>query len=400
MGNIVSALSIFLLLPILTHYISPEEMGSIAYFEATIMVIIPLVTFGIDGFFSVKYFEFDQFQQRVLSRSVIVIPFWIGLIVTVLIILLSQLDIQIPISNMGFLFGIGTLAFFQSIAALAFSYLLMQQRAMLYACFKVSGAFVGVASASILVIYFDAGASGRYASLYIAGLVVFIFAIVILKNEKMLGGISDKNYVFSALKFGRGMVIHSWSGVIFYTSDRLILGSIASPDELGLYAVAAQVGMVMSIVQTTFSQIWTPYIFKLMKTGIDKKEIKKYSYRSMGILIIISVLCGALVQPVFMWFIDPRYYSMIEVAYWIIASYLFLGFYKVYVVHLFYNEKTLTIAKYTTFCAVINILLTFYFVKNVGALGAAQATFISSVIFFLLVYLKSNSLIKSKETVH
>ncbi len=400
MGNIFSALSLFLLLPVLTHYISPKEMGGIAYFETIILIVAPLITFGIDGFLSVKYFVLDKYERSVLSRSVIVIPLWTGIIVTVLVILLFQFDFQIPILHIGWLFGIGTLGLLQSIAAFTFSYLQMQQRALLYASYKIIGTLVGVISACILIIYFDAGATGRYASFYIAGLVMIIFGLLILKKEKIFDVIPKKKYVYSALKFGRGMVIHSWSGIIFYASDRLIIGSVAGSEELGQYAVAAQIGMIMSIVQTTFSQIWTPYLFRKMETRITKEEIKKYSYRCMGILFIVSALCAAIVQPVFIWFIDIQYHAMIEVAYWIVASYLFLGFYKVYVVHLFYNEKTLTIAKYTAFCATINILLTFYFVKNMGAPGAAKATFISSVIFFLLVYFKSNSLITDKEAVN
>jgi len=187
------------------------------------------------------------------------------------------------------------------------------------------------------------------------------------------------------LYFGFGMVLHSWSAIVFFASDRFIIGYLGDVEILGKYSVAVQVGMVMAVIQNTFSQVWTPYSFRLFANN-KFEEFTKMSHISIVILFLMCIGVMLLIPLLYRFFIDIRYHDMSAVTYWVVATYFFLGLYKIYVVKLFYFEKVKLLAKITTFTALFNVLLTIALIEAMGVIGAAIATFFSSIIFCALVY--------------
>ena len=71
---------------------------------------------------------------------------------------------------------------------------------------------------------------------------------------------------------------------------------------------------------------------------------------------------------------------------WLAFAQAFRGMYFMVTNYLFFAEKTKTLAYLTLFTALLNVILTYIFIRNNGAVGAAQATALTYLIRFLLAW--------------
>jgi Na+-driven multidrug efflux pump len=63
-------------------------------------------------------------------------------------------------------------------------------------------------------------------------------------------------------------------------------------------------------------------------------------------------------------------------------------------IYIFYIKKTYILAWVTFFCAGVNVILNYFFIKANGAIGAAQATTITFFIQFILTFILSSKVYK------
>jgi len=68
--------------------------------------------------------------------------------------------------------------------------------------------------------------------------------------------------------------------------------------------------------------------------------------------------------------------------------------YLMVVNYIFFVEKTHILAWITFFCALLNILFSYVFIRLNGAIGAAQAVCLTSLIAFILTWILSNRVYK------
>ena len=71
--NAIKSLVPFLMLPILTAYISPKEYGELSLIETTILFLLPFVMLNINGAINVEYFRRDnrsEYKQYVINAII------------------------------------------------------------------------------------------------------------------------------------------------------------------------------------------------------------------------------------------------------------------------------------------------------------------------------------------
>lgn len=386
LGNVLAGVIPFLLLPFLTANLNPAQMGTVAFVESIIMLCSPLIIFGVDGSYSAFYNKYSVVDQRKLITSLLIlsgIMSFLFLPVAGLVAYLGLLPVDV---NGIWMFTLVLVFYAMAINALASAQFQMKGQAFFYGLFKVASVLCAAIVSVVAISAFDLSVEGRLLGVYSGPIIIGFFWIAyLLLNKEYFFFPLRFDLIRKGLDFGVGMLLHSWSAIIFFASDRIIIGYLVGSEGLGQYAVAAQIGMVMALVQNTFSQVWTPHAFKLF-TDCNVSLFKKHSYFSMLGLLASSLIFALLVPVLYKYFIDARYSNLFEVTYWIIGTYFFLGVYKVFVVKFFYYEKTKNLALITTGCSILNVLLTILFVLKMGVVGGAIATCISSIVFAFLVF--------------
>jgi len=287
------------------------------------------------------------------------------------------------------------------------SFLITSKRVRLYTSTTVVKVIGEISITLIFLAFIGLHWDGRIYSAIITAAVLSLVSIWFYKQWDLLSGDISKVYIRQGILFGLPLIMHQIGKFVINQSDRLFLAKMVSIEEMGIYSVAYQVGTVVLILVTAFSNFFSPFLYERLNKGTDaaKREIIKVSYIFI-IVIFIALLALTLITPfIFSYFIHKDYSSGVKYVFWVGLGYFFWAFYAIFSGYIFYLKKTKILGFVAIVNVVLNILFNFLFIKQFGAIGAAYATclsyFIVAIIMGVLVnriypmpwlyFLKSNS---------
>ena len=234
---------------------------------------------------------------------------------------------------------------------------------------------------------------GRAYGMLAGSVLSAILSVIILYKRGYLKMEFYKPYINDALHFGLPLIPHQLSFWLRSGAIIFILMYLVGEKETGLYNVGNQFVIPLMVLTAAFNKAWAPYLYRKLSNepNIDnKKRIVRFTYYYfIGILILALLL--ALIAPLIIKIVlNERFHNAyVYIAYLAFAA-AFQGMYYMVVNYIFYTKKTKYLAYITFFSSIINISLAYWLISINGAIGAAQAFLISSIISFGLVWFYSN----------
>jgi len=236
------------------------------------------------------------------------------------------------------------------------------------------------------------GLEGRIFGILISKAVFGFFALFMLWKNGDIKAKFSRQYMKSILIFGLPLLPHALGGIALHSSDQYFINEMLGKQELGIYSIAYRIGSVIMLLDISFSQVFSPYMMKTLKENSTSglRQIVKISYAyAIGLFLCFGLL--VLVMPfLYDWFVEQRYSDGIRYVPLIALGYVFLGLYKIFTNYLFYLKKTYLIGIVTMLCALLNMALNYYLISWHGTIGAAEATLISFIIFFITTAYMAN----------
>lgn len=384
----------FLLLPILTKHLTPADYGIISLVNTYVSVFIPIIGLSTAGFAVVEYYDpklpREEFPH--LFSSVRVIPL-IGTAVLALLFLIGSPFLpgimELPLTAYWLVVPLTLLTLYFTNFS---TFLVATKRAGLFAATSIARLVAETLLTVALVVWLGRAWNGRIESaLAIAG----IFSVGSFYFYRKWGLISwniRKTYIRQAVLFGTPLIMHQIGKFVINQSDRIFLTKMVSLDEMGIYSVGYQVGTVILIVVTAFSNFFSPFLYeKLAKGGEEeKREVIRVSYWSLiGTLACVFLL--TLATPIiFRYFVDPSYAGAAKYVFWVGLGYFFWAIYIVFSGYIFFLKKTKVLGYIAIVNVALNLLLNFLFIRYFGAIGAAYATCLSYLIVAIIISIVVN----------
>ena len=382
----------FLLLPILTNYLTVEEYGLLAIIQIFIIFTVPFVSINIQSTLQLEYHELKADEFALWVSSVLIIPL-ITIFVVLLFFLLfeSFIDDFLNISLVWILL-IPLIAFMQVVPQTILSIYKISERPIDYAKYQLSLTGINLFLTLGLIILLNLNWEGRILAIFFTYLIFTVLGIYLLVKMKLIVLSFEKTYIVKALKLGTPLIIHVVSASLFMMSDRLFVSYYLGNNTLGIYAVGAQVAMIALIIQQSFNQAWVPYLFKNLKIGLIENKIKiiKISYVSILFFMILPFLIELLNPLFFNFFINEKFRDATEYVFWIALGYSLLGMYKVVTNYIFYEKKVKLLSMLTFGSLMINLILNYVLIHKYGAIGVAYGTAITVAIFFIIAFIIAN----------
>jgi O-antigen/teichoic acid export membrane protein len=168
--------------------------------------------------------------------------------------------------------------------------------------------------------------------------------------------------------------------------DRILLALYLTSIDVGLYSVALQYGLVLSVLCQSLNRAWTPFLFKRLKLEKQEFPILKTQCLISLVPVFISVLLYfpsiyslGMIFPDF----DSTYSYLIG---YILCGYCFHGIYLLNSNYLFYFDKTNKLSQVSVLSTFIHVVISFLLIPNYGLDGAAFALCIVWIIQVLLLF--------------
>lgn len=384
----------FLLLPILTKYLSPEQYGIVATFITFIMIISVLVELNMSNAINIFFFKESKDELKIYIVNTIFLSLFITIVLCICIYFFSDyFSNLLSISVIWIYLGIITV-FFQFITTINLVLWQAEQQANKYGIYQIGQTIMNFSLVILLVIYFKYEAEGQIFAQIFSIISFSILSIFVLYKRDYIEFKINHLYIKDAFKFGLPLIPLSLSGWLRTGADRILLTSIIGASATGIYVVGFQFGMIISILCTAFNKAFNQYLYrKLSNINEDEKnKLVLFSYFYFFIILCLALIISLISPWVIINFLDERYKNSLEIVPYITFAYAFQGMYIIVVNYLYYIKKTLYLGYLTLISGLIHVILSFTLIKLYGLIGAAQASLISFSLMFFMVWILSAKL--------
>lgn len=386
-SSISTKLMGFLLLPIYTSHFSQEEIGSLSVYESLGRIIVVVISLYLDAAFTRYYYKVKTESPEMIAKFFST-HFWFSLFWGFLSCLALNAFLQ-P----------GTFALPDAdklvIPALLLSQVLGQLIIMLtslwaanlyvkrLAIFNVLFSIITL----ILTLYFimvsNYGWEYRLYALSITSFIQFILVLAIVVKSKLLVFSFDKKIIKQSLRYSIPLIPNVLAGWISMFSDRIILSHYGQLDEVGIYSIAAQLSMVLYIVNDAITRIQGPLAMSGMTDDIAtaKRKMVDFVYVYLSVLVSIYILSASIVPIVVDTFFGDKYVEVVDIFLILAWVYIISGIYRVFTSIVSFHNATWVISSGAIIQTVTNLISNIIFIPYYGMYAAAVSTLLSILVY-------------------
>ena len=369
----------FLMAPLYTYFLSTEEFGRIDLINTTILLAIPIITLGI--YESVLRYIMDKNEdpKSVMSNSVFILLG--GLLLCFLLSpLLRQVD---PIRD-------NLLYFYILLTLRATNTLLLQfTRAIGKIKLFAVNSIILALSTLIFTIAFLAimnlSVRGYFMAVIIAN---FISFLLLFTYGKVYNFVSYKSLSKSKMKvlllFSIPLMPNAIMWWVVQISDRYLVFFFAGAGATGLYAIAAKIPAILSMVNSVFFQAW-----QLSAIEESESEQKSVFYSNvfsllLSTLVLVTSAVLMILRPIFRIIIADEFYSAWRYVPFLLVATIFSSFAVFLGTNYVAMKKTSGALITNSVGAALSIILNIILIPRFGPNGASFSTMISFLVIWLL----------------
>jgi len=396
LGNILSKLSAFFLIPIYTRYLSMTEVGIIALLEMAELFIVTIVPLGlINAVWRYLPESTKKEKVKILSSA-----FWgingIGVIVFMVLVLFRDLiasHLQLGVNGPTFLLILLCNSFLFVGGQFILWIFQYEQKPKKYLAISLFQ-FLGVLILNIIfVVFLEKDVIGVLYSKFIIFFILYLISgSFILWRAPVLPSIT---LLKKLMKYGLPLVIVSFVTPILTLSDRYFLNLFVSLEEIGVYSIAYKFGMLINMLLVVpIQRTLTPLIYQ-SGIGQDAQKIYKdamFYYALVGCLFLLAM--DVLAPSFLQYFATKDYVSGAAIIPWITLAYFINGFRSFFRSSLILKDKTAILGWIGVVTIILNIGLNYLLIKELGVAGAVIATVISYLFVLSCIYFNAQRIIK------
>jgi O-antigen/teichoic acid export membrane protein len=387
-GGLVSAAISFFTTPIVTAIILPNEFGKASMFVLAFNFLLQILLLGLDQSF-VRFFyqkEYKDTTIRLLSSSLIG-PIFAFFASTFLIFLFWR-SISISLIGIASLKLIILLLITLILAIIErFSTLLirMSQRATLFSNIKIVQSIVNTIVIITYAKYVDAS---FYAIIFGTIISLFIIAIIGIYCERKIWTTKiklDRIAIREVVNYGLPFIptfIISW---VFEGMDKIALRYYSDFTEIGLYTAGSKIVAILTVLQVTFSNFWTPIAYEAYEgNSLKSKKLFQNSFLSLSFLFFASAIMIVASKDIIIKLFAKDYLEAAEIMPFLVFMPVMYTLSEITSGGINFNKKTYLHLFISIMCMLVNGIGVFLLVPKLGAKGAAISTGLAYIVFFYI----------------
>ena len=382
----------FLLLPILTKYLSPEEFGVLSIFQLLISFFIAFVGMAMHTNVSKNFFKYTKNQTSLMIGNILMILSLTTLIYFVITFIISFYYKEIFSVPSNWVVIIPMLSFMFMINTINLTILRNEEKAVLFGIYEIANTAVNMGVTILLLLMYNYGWYSQAVGITIAYMLFFIISLMHMRKNGFIILRYDRAEVRKILKLSLPLIPHVVGGIIIALSDRFFIERMVSLEMVGIYSVGYMFGMVVILFTDAFLKAWSPWFYKTLSNINHTKKIKivKYSYLYILATFLIAFGISIFAKFIIPYVVDDRYAGAEIYVFWIAIGYAVHGVYKIFFPYLVHIDKTSFLGISTVIAAVLNLVFNYFLIKEFGAIGAAYSTVLSFIVSASLVFWYQN----------
>ncbi len=389
--------SSIILLPFYTNLLSTNDFGLLAIFISFTLLIQVIINYSFDGMVGIHYYELKDSPEQLKKYISTVYLTLIG--IGALFILLS---VFIFPSLFNWIFD-GKIDFFpygiMSVATAMFNsffktytlLLINQQRPIRFMWMNLFN-FVLTLLISIVGLYlYPLTLVGPMYGRLFSGVGIFLLSFYFFQSE------SGFHFNFKLLKgawsFCTPIVIYFLMFWVIGYIDRFIINHFSEPSLVGIYDFGVKCTLLIDFVIRGMISAIYPKIFSIWKEKNNTEstpEINKY-FHSLSALSLLMIAATILFFPLIVPLVvtNQNYYQSFQYLPLLSVSFITSSMLFMYIAPAYYFKKTFMLPKVFLITAIVQVVVSFFFVKYFGLWGAAWSLLVVKPVQLFLMYWES-----------
>ena len=390
LGNMLSKVVGFLMLPIYTRFLSPKDYGTLELLTLTSEVIAIIISGRISSGIARFYFQYDDDGDRaaVITTSIIGVAVLSGVGIIVACYFRNRISsLVLHDSSLGYFFLIAFVGLWISLVSeIGFLYLRI---------IKSSGRFIGWSLAKLVLalsmnIYFvvvvKSGVIGILYSRVIAG--SFIIVTLVLPLLYRMDIRISKAKLLELLRFSIPLVPASLANMVVLVSDRFFLGSIVSLGEVGIYSLANRFAVIPGyFISAPFMQIWTVRRLEVYKEPNSEEVMGTVFTYFCLLMVAVGLSVAIFAKDAIQIMAAKEFWNAWRLVPILVIAQVVLSFFQHFNMGILISKKTKYFLIIDSVNACIALFLYYMLIPRYGALGTAIGSLVAYTFRVLLVYI-------------
>jgi O-antigen/teichoic acid export membrane protein len=376
----------FILLPVLTHYLLPDDYANITLFSTYFAVLNAFSGAAIKAYIANIFFsKSNEFIAKNIGNSlVIIIGFSFGF--TILLYFAHSLTpnmlgldllwlLLVPVASAGYL-----------IFQLALSVMRNQMRVLKFSYHQIGNTILNTMISLLLVAVILIGWQGRVLGILVSFIISAGFSICYLKRQDLLNFTINVSYFKKIFKFVLTLAPNSLQSILVSKIGILFLQFFFTKEILGIYSVGFQVAYSVMILIITLDMSWSPYFFKQLSDKSNNKiTTVRLLYAHIGIVLAGVIFVNVFAEFIIKLMTSKAYYSAVEFIPWLTFGFLFNAVVVFTKPALIKAQLEKDIGLVSAVNLIIMVILNYFLTNAYGYIGVAYAFFVTYLIMFLMV---------------
>ncbi|MDR2527458.1 MAG: oligosaccharide flippase family protein [Synergistaceae bacterium] len=364
----------FLLTPLFTRYLSPEDYGIYALFLTAIMISDPFISFCVGDVIGNVYYKPSEYPIREYVSAFLFFcagTFGLQILGLAGLILspLGKFDVLpwLLLAPLAALSGIVT--------GVLYGMWQLKENPVSYGvfnfCYILTQLLLQVGATVVLRL----GWRGVLAAQGLLALLTLPVALALLARNGWLGFCFNKKCLRFGLKFGLGFIPNVLAVRLNDSIGRLLISQTLNLAETGVYSVGQKLGAVMNVYNQAFFNTYRPWLLKKL-AGDARRERRK---------IVLSVALSFASTTAFAWagslcvylfsefILGKGFERSIVFVFWSASAYALNGMYNVVSLFIYQTGKSWILSLLTVTTVGLNALGAWRFLRVFGLIGAAYA---------------------------
>lgn len=380
----------FLLLPFISRYLTPADYGIVSNYNVLIQILSVFVYFASAGILPVMFFKTDKEDLKVYVSNLIILNTAVSLLCLLVVVFFSdQIDEGLGLPLVFQVFAVISV-WFTSISYLNLVLWRCEESPLKFGTFQISQSSLNAITTILFVFVLLLSWQGRVYSMVLSCVLMGGISICIMWKRGYLTFHLSKNHQIKIIVFALPLIPHALSFWFKSGANKVLLSNMCGLEDNGLYSAAMNWGAIVALFTTAFSNAYSPWLYKKLSIIDKDKEVTRNEQSKVvrliwltlfsififvGIVYIASYLLTFVIFP-------ESYYDSLEYLPMVMVEQAFAGGYLLFVCFCHYTLKTKVLGTITFSLSLLQVLVTYFFIKTSGPVGVAYSAALVSLLTF------------------
>lgn len=374
----------FAMLPVMTRHLSPEAYGLVTVFMLSMSVLGALTGLSVHGAVSIRYFQQDRYDLPRYVGACLLILGGTSLGAATCVVLLGPLFVQYTGLQAGWLVAAVLASAAQFVIQIQLTLWQSAGQPLRFGALRICQTLTDGLVTLGLVVGLGWAWEGRLTGIVLGCGLTAMVAMTLMLRQRQVRFSGARAYVGDALRYGTPLVGHMLGGLLITAGDKIIVGSMLSLADLGQYAVAAQVSMILTVVFDAVFKAFHPWVIANSLKPEQRQQVVRATYRLLAATTLAGVAFYLIAMVSFELFVGSRYAAGRDLLLpLIVAAILRCGYFSTAI---FINiaDKNKYLAANSLMSGALGVAAAAALTPVIGVKGAAYGVVISEALSFVL----------------